>query len=98
MSDVPPLTPLRHPHMIITNFNYEGSYLPGVICNIVVKADFDRSPSQMHHGIYIMGCILAAILDSSRKGGNFLLYQNNKLVNSVLALYSHVRCKPLDTP
>ena len=26
---------------------------------------------QMHHGIYIMECYLAAILDSSRKGGNF---------------------------
>ena len=29
--------------MTITNFNYEGSYLPGVICNIVVKADLGRS-------------------------------------------------------
>ena len=36
MSDV---TPLNTHHMIITNFNYEDSYLPGVICNIVVKAD-----------------------------------------------------------
>ena len=146
--------------MTITNFNYESSYLPGVICNIVVKvilADgtpwvieqrcleyqytkigrqtnfgrwtpwwiehrclencytklgtwtyfgrwtpqwiknrcleycytklgkqthFDwwtldllavlcKSP-QMHHGMY-----LAAILYSSRKGGNFLLFLNN---------------------
>ena len=37
--------------------------MPGVICNIVVKADLGRSASrstpcpQMHHGIYIMGCI-----------------------------------------
>ena len=30
--------------MTITNFNYEGSYLPGVICHIVVKADLGRSP------------------------------------------------------
>ena len=30
--------------MAITNFNYEGSYLPGLICNIVVKADLARSP------------------------------------------------------
>ena len=29
--------------MTITNFNYEGSYLPGLICNIVVKADLGRS-------------------------------------------------------
>ena len=47
--------------MTITNFNYEGSYLPGLMCNIVVKADLGRSPGrstpQMHHGIYVMGCI-----------------------------------------
>ena len=57
--------PLKHPQnipqMTITNFNYEGSYLPGLICSIVVKADFGRSPGRstpkMHHGIYIMGCI-----------------------------------------
>ena len=61
MSDVTPsLTPTlpKHPHMTITNFNYDGSYLPGVICNIVVKTDFGRSTLQMHHGIYIMECIL----------------------------------------
>ena len=29
--------------MTITNFNYEASYLPGLICNIVVKADLGRS-------------------------------------------------------
>ena len=28
--------------MTVTNFNYEGSYLPGVICNIVVKGDLGR--------------------------------------------------------
>ena len=50
--------------MKITTFNYESSYLPGVICNIDVKADLpadlsaDLPPTpQMHHGIYIMGCI-----------------------------------------
>ena len=32
--------------------------MPGEICNIVVKADLaDLPPPQMHHGIYIMGCI-----------------------------------------
>ena len=68
MSDVTPLdtpntpeTPPKHPHIPITNFNYENSYVPGVICNIVVKADLGRSPGrctptpQMHHGIYMMG-------------------------------------------
>ena len=67
---------LNTPHMTITNFNYEGSYLAGVICNIVVKVNLGRrtpqtnpktwqvnllwlmETPQMHHGIYIMGCIL----------------------------------------
>ena len=43
MSDV---TPQNTPHMTITNFNYKGSYLPGVICNIVVKVDLGRSPGR----------------------------------------------------
>ena len=29
------------------NFNHEGSYLPGVICNIAVKAHFGKSSLQM---------------------------------------------------
>ena len=29
--------------MTITNFKYEGSYLPGLICNIALKADLGRS-------------------------------------------------------
>ena len=37
-----PETPQKHPYMTITNVNYEGSYLPGVICNIVVIADLGR--------------------------------------------------------
>ena len=37
-----PVTPPKHPHMTITNFNYDGSYSPGVICHIVVKADLGR--------------------------------------------------------
>ena len=42
MSDVTPLDTPKHPQMTIINFNYEGSYLPGVICNIVVKANLGR--------------------------------------------------------
>ena len=41
-----PQTTPKHPHMIITNFNYESSYLPCVICNIVVKADLGRCPGR----------------------------------------------------
>ena len=140
MSDVPPLTPLdtlkippklpQNPEAI-RNFNYEGSYLPSLICNIVVKADLGRSPGRstpqywhlvvkngnltllltysgqewqladlladlppnaswdIYYGMY-----LAAILDSSRKGGNFLYFWIIRVVNSQLALYSHVRCNP----
>ena len=32
--------------MTITNFNYEGSYVPGLICNTVVKANLGRSPGR----------------------------------------------------
>ena len=39
MSDV---TPLNTPHMTITTFNYEDSYLLGEICNIFVKVDLGR--------------------------------------------------------
>ena len=55
------MTPPKHPHMTITNFNYENLYLPGLICSIVVKALADLLADihhpQMHHGIYIMECI-----------------------------------------
>ena len=106
MSDVTPLilpTPPKHPkkpktpHMTITNFNYEGSYVPGFICHIVVKVDLGWSVSRStpHHpnaswDIYY-GMYLAAILDSSRKGGNFLFFWIIRVVNSQLKLYSHVR-------
>ena len=65
--------------MTITNFKYEGSYLPGVICNIVVKADFGRSQPpnaswDIYYGMYLDS---SAILDSSKKIENFLLFLNN---------------------
>ena len=39
-----PQEPPKHPYIRMANFNYEGSYLPAVICNIGVKADLGRSP------------------------------------------------------
>ena len=68
MSDVTPLdtpdTP-KHPHMTITNVNYENSYLPGLICNIVVKADLGRSPGRYTPTPKcIMGCILWDVFGS----------------------------------
>ena len=82
MSDVTlldtPKTPQNIPHMTIKKFNYEGSYLPGLICNIVVKVNYGRSPSNaswdIHYGMY-----LAAILHSLREGWNFLLFLNSKV-------------------
>ena len=67
MSDgTPPSTPLKHPHMTITNVNYEGSYVPGVICNIVVKADLGRSASRSTptHPKCIMGYLLWDVFGS----------------------------------
>ena len=40
----PSSTPQKHPHMTITNVNYEGSYLPGGICNIVLKVILADGP------------------------------------------------------
>ena len=110
--------------MTITNFDYESSYLQGLICNIVVKADLGRSggrsilwywhlvvkngnwqicwqiylPPQMHHGIYIMGCIWQPFWILQEQVGISFYFWIIRLVNSQLALYSHVRCNPLDTP
>ena len=90
------------PHMTITNFNYEGSYLPGVICNIVVKADRDTSTPQMHHRIYMMGCIWQPFWILQEKVGISFYFWIIRLVNSQLALYSHVRWNlpqhPQNTP
>ena len=90
--------------MTITNFNYEGSYLWGFICHIVVKADLGRSVnrSTLHPNaswdIYY-GRDLAAILDSSKKMvGISCYFWIIWVVNSHLALYRHVRCNPLNTP
>ena len=109
--------------MTITNFNYEGSYLQGLICNIVVKADLGRSagrsnppvptPSgqdwqladlladlspQIHHGIYIMGYIWQPFLILQEKARISFYFWIIRLVNSQLALYSHVRCNPSKPP
>ena len=92
----------KHPQMTITNFNYEGWYLPGLICNIVVKlilADVVADlPPKMHHGIYIMGCIWQPFWILQEKVQISSYFWIIRLVNSQLALYSHVRCNPLNTP
>ena len=94
-----PLNILQNiPHMTITNFNYEGSYLPGVICHMGVKADLGRSASrstpQMHHGIYIMGCIWQQFWILQEKVGISCYFWIIRVVNSKLAWYSHLRCSP----
>ena len=85
-----PNTP-KHPHMTITNFNYENSYVPDVICN-VVKADLGRSPGrctphpQMHHGMYMMGCIWQPFWILQEKVGISCYFWIIRVVNSHLAL------------
>ena len=52
---------------------------------------------QMHVGSYIKACIwhIAADSCSEEQVGNFILISDIiRVVNSQLALYSHVRCKP----
>ena len=92
----------QNTQMAIRNFNHEGPYLPGVICNIVVKADLGRSAGrsipQMHHGIYIMGCILQPFCILQEKVGISCYFWIMRLVNSQLALYNHVRCNPSTPP
>ena len=86
MSDVTPLTPqntLKTPHMTITNFNYENSYLPGVICNIVVKADLVRSPGRCTPTPtkcimeYILWDRFGSHFGFFKKKWDFLLFLNN---------------------
>ena len=35
--------PPKHPQMTITDFNYDSSYLPGLTCNMDVRAYIGRS-------------------------------------------------------
>ena len=112
MSDVTYSTPANSPEtpqntltwklyiwtLTVTKFNYDCSYLPDVICNIVVKAHFGIPTPQMHHGIYIMGCIWQPFWILQEKVGISFYFWIIRLVNTQLALYSHVRCNPLHTP
>ena len=57
-----------------------------------------RSTPQMHHGIYIMGCIWQPFCILQEKVGISCYFKIIGVVNNQLAWYSHVRCNPLDTP
>ena len=57
-----------------------------------------RSIPQMHHGIYIMGCIWQPFCILQEKVRISCYFWKIRVVNSQLAWYSHVRCNPLDTP
>ena len=84
--------------MIILNFKYEGSSLPGVICNIVVKAHLSRPTPQMHPGIYIYnGMYWQLFLILQEKVEISFYFWIIRLVNTQLVLYSHVRCNPFHT-
>ena len=57
-----------------------------------------RSTLQMHHGIYIMGCIWQSFWILQEKLGISFFFWIIRFVNSQLALYSHVRCNPPQHP
>ena len=57
-----------------------------------------RSAPQMHHGIYIMGCIWQPFWILQEKVGISCYFWIIMVINSQLALYSHVSCNPLNTP
>ena len=96
--------PHQHPHMTITNFNYEGSYLPGFICHIVVKADLGRSVSRSTPtpkcimGYILWGEIWQPFWILQEKLGISCYFWIIWVINSQLALYRHFRCNPLNTP
>ena len=56
-----------------------------------------RSIPQMHHGIYIMGYIWQPFWILQDKVGISSYFSIIRVVNSQLALYSHVRCNLLNT-
>ena len=94
-----PLTSPKHPPNDNYKFQLWGLIFAGLICNIV-KGDLGRSagrstpPPQMHHGMYIMGCIWQPFEILQEKVGISFYFWIIRLVNSQLALYSHVRCNP----
>ena len=95
-------TPKTLPH---DNYKFQLWGLIFVICHIVVKVDLGRSPDrctpthpQMHHGINIMECIWQPFWILQERVGISFYFWIMRVVNSQLALYSHVICNPLDTP
>ena len=102
MSDVTPLTPPdtpKTPPMTITNFNYEGSYLPGLICNIVVKADLGRSPGRSNPPAPVNASwhryygYTGSYFGRQNYFGQFPPFPNNRLVN-IRCLEVHGTCNP----
>ena len=95
-------TPKTLPH---DNYKFQLWGLIFVICHIVVKVGLGRSPDrctpthpQMHHEINIMECIWQPFLILQERVGNSVYFWIMRVVNSQLALYSHVICNPFDTP
>ena len=113
MSDVTPstpLTPLKHPQNILPHDSYKFqlwqlqiSTMRVHICQveyviIVVKADHGTSTPQMHHWIYMMGCIWKPFWILQEKVGICFYFWMIRLVNSQVALYNHVRHNPVIPP
>ena len=75
-------------HLVVKNGNWQ---IYPKICQQIY-------PPQMHHGIYIMKCIWQPFCILWEKVGIYCYFWIIMVVNSQLALYSHVRCYPLNTP
>ena len=101
--------PLKHPktpshdNYIFELWQLQSSTMIAHICQLsyvilLLKLIMADLPLQMHQGIYIMGCIWQPFWNLQVKVGISFYFWIIRLVNSQLALYSHVRCISPNTP
>ena len=87
-------------HLVVKNCNFT-LLLTILWSRMAIGSSTPRSASrstlQMHHGIYIMGCIWQPFCILQEKVGISCYFWIIRIVNSQLAWYSHVRCSPLNT-
>ena len=96
------VTPPPHPKNT-PKWQLQISTMRAHICQVqyvilLLKLILADLPPQMHHRIYIMGCIWQACWILQEKVGISSYFLIIRVVNSQLALYCHVICNPLDTP
>ena len=88
-------------HLVVKNGNFTilltSSGEEWQLADLLLDLPADLPP-KMHHGIYIMECICQPFWILQEKVGIPFYLSIIRIVNSQLALYSHVRCIPPDTP